>query len=64
MTTTSKPNVDELDKMLNFLDNLQASGETNMLAAPNLLLTEFWVNKEESKEVFKYWAQLKQNGER
>ena len=64
MSTTSKPNVDELDKMLNFLDRLQASGKTNMLAAPDFLMGEFWVDNKESKEVFNYWAQLKQRGER
>tara|TARA_B100000902_G_C26436782_1_gene494133 strand:- start:48 stop:242 length:195 start_codon:yes stop_codon:yes gene_type:complete len=64
MTTTSKPEVEELDKMLTFLDNLQASGKTNMLAAPDFLLSEFWVTHAESKAVFNYWAQLKQKGER
>tara|TARA_R100001443_G_scaffold91979_1_gene98701 strand:- start:843 stop:1037 length:195 start_codon:yes stop_codon:yes gene_type:complete len=64
MTATSKPEVEELDKMLTFLDNLQASGKTNMLAAPDFLMSEFWVDKKESKAVFNYWAQLKQKGER
>jgi|TARA_R100000479_G_scaffold175057_1_gene125003 hypothetical protein len=64
MTEISKPEVKELDKMLNFLDKLQASGTINMLAAPEFLMGQFWVDKKESKAVFNYWAQLKQRGER
>jgi hypothetical protein len=49
---------------LRFLDNLQASAETNMMGAGPYLQTRFGLDRAEAKSFVLYWMNLKESGER
>lgn len=53
---------DELIEMLEYLDNLRDSGETNMFGAGSYLREEFALTRTESHKVLSYW--MKTFGER
>ena len=50
---------DELDEIFEALDALQASGTTNMFAAPRWLRENFELTRDESQYAFDQWAQSK-----
>jgi hypothetical protein len=43
------------DEHLEFLDRLRASGRTNMYGASPYLQTEFALDKNEARDVLRYW---------
>ena len=43
-----------------YLDELQASGDTNMYGASTYLQDKFWIEKSEAKEVLKLWMKYKE----
>lgn len=43
------------DEMLEFLDDLRESGETNMFGATPYVQDEFDLDKKDAKEVLLYW---------
>lgn len=53
---------DELEEIFEALDALQASGTTNMVAAPSWLRENFELTKDESQFAFEQWAASKSNG--
>ena len=61
MNRTQHPMVepDELDEIFEALDALQASGTTNMFAAPRWLRENFELTRDESQYAFDQWAQSK-----
>ncbi len=50
-------NYENLEKMLNYLDDLRSSGVTNMMAGPSYLIEDFDLTTKESVEVFTYWTE-------
>ncbi len=47
---------DDLSEMLDYLNNLRASGIVNMFGAIPYIQREFRLDRERAEEVFWYWA--------
>ncbi len=58
-TTTTKIERPEIvtDKHLDYLDELRASGETNMYGARPYLIGEFGLDKKDAAVILTYWIQ-------
>ena len=56
MSETKRPEI-VTDDHLEFLDDLQESGDCNMFGAGRYLEYEFNINRRESKEIVLYWME-------
>mgnify|MGYP001611742202 CR=1 FL=1 len=45
------------DEHLEYLDELRESGETNMFGARPYLQNEFGLDKDEAKQILRYWME-------
>ena len=54
MTTEERPEVCT-DEMLEYLDELRESGETNMFGAAPYVQEEFGLERDEARSVLFYW---------
>jgi len=62
--TIERPDVVE-DEMLEFLDDLRESGETNMFGARPYLMREYdYLDKKEAAEILSYWMKTFGNDSR
>ena len=55
MTERERPEIEDLDDMLVYLDELRESGDTNMWGAAPWVATEFGLDRAEAKAVTIYW---------
>ena len=58
MNPHPKPDVDNLQELLEYLDDLRDSGETNMFGSGAYLQRDFGLTRDGARKVVLYWMSM------